>query len=616
MISPMVQSVWLVPCYALIGSVIATLWSPRLISRTGPRPAGYVNLVTTLIAFVHSFAALFEAWGNPPLTFSLTWFQAADLSINIDLKFSSITIAAMAVITGLNLLAQFYAIAYLEMDWGWARFYSVMGLFEAGLCALALCNSLFFSYFILEILTLSTYLLIGFWYNQSLVVTGARDAFLTKRVGDLILLVGVVALLPLTGTWNFDELRQWAVTGLESGAIQPTTLTLISLALIAGPLAKSAQLPLHLWLDEAQEGPLPASTLRNSIVVATGAWVLIQIQPIITLSPLTTLVLITIASATAIGGSLIAIAQIDVKRILSYSVSAYMGLAFIAIALGELKIAYLFLFLYAIAMALLMMSVGTIVLSNVTQNVKLLGGLWSRRPIPGIAFLTGTFCFVAVPPFGTFWALAPLATTLQTTHPLLLLLFLIVNGLTAFSLMRLFLLVWGGQPTQMTVRSAEGLWFMVLPVTILTGFILHIPQLLLALNMIPEVKDLTSIGAIGLILAGVAGAAGAVAIYANPKVSKPVEFPYPAVQNFFAYDLYTAQFYRATIVAAVDTISRCIDFIDRYLVDGLVNFLGLATLLSGQGLKYNVSGQVQSYALTIVLGVATIVLLILWSFIR
>ena len=157
---------------------------------------------------------------------------------------------------------------------------------------------------------------------------------------------------------------------------------------------------------------------------------------------------------------------------------------------------------------------------------------------------------------------------------------------------------------------------MVLPVTILTGFILHIPQLLLALNMVPTVKDLTSVGAIGLVLTGVAGAAGAIAIYANPKVSKPVEFPYPAVQNFFAYDLYTAQFYRGTIVAAVDIISRWIDFIDRYLVDGLVNFLGLATLLSGQGLKYNVSGQVQSYALTIVLGVATIVLLILWSFIR
>jgi NAD(P)H-quinone oxidoreductase subunit 5 len=616
MSSPMVQSVWLVPCYALIGSVIATLWSPRLISRTGPRPAGYVNLVTTLIAFLHSSAALFEAWGKPPLTVSLNWFQAAQLSINVDLKFSSITIAAMVVITGLNLLAQFYAIAYLEMDWGWARFYSVMGLFEAGLCALVLCNSLFFTYFILEILTLSTYLLIGFWYNQSLVVTGARDAFLTKRVGDLILLVGVVALLPLTGTWNFDELHQWALTGLESGTLQPTTLTLISLALIAGPLAKSAQLPLHLWLDEAQEGPLPASTLRNSIVVVTGAWVLIQIQPIIALSPLTTLVLITIASATAIAGSLIAIAQIDVKRILSYSVSAYMGLAFITIALGHLQTAYLFLFLYAIAMALLMMSIGTIVLSNVTQNVKLLGGLWSRRPIPGIAFLVGTFCLVAVPPFGTFWALAPLATDLQASHPLLLLLFLVVNGLTGFSLMRLFLLVWGGQPKQMTVRSPEGLWFMVLPVTILTGFILHVPQLMIALHVLPDLSQFTSLGAIGLLLTGIAGVAGALAVYGNPSVPKPVEFPYPGVQNFFAYDLYTAQFYRATIVATVDTISRCIDFIDRYLVDGLVNFLGLATLLSGQGLKYNVSGQAQSYALTIVLGIATIVLLILWPVIR
>jgi NAD(P)H-quinone oxidoreductase subunit 5 len=259
---------------------------------------------------------------------------------------------------------------------------------------------------------------------------------------------------------------------------------------------------------------------------------------------------------------------------------------------------------------------GTIVLSNITQNVKLLGGLWSRRPIPGIAFLVGSSCLVAVPPFGTFWALAPLATYLQSNHPLLLLLFLTVNGLTGFSLMRLFLLVWGGQPKQMTVRSPEGLWFMVLPVTILTGFILHVPQLLIALKVLPDLSNFTSLGAIGLLLAGIAGGAGAVAVYANPSIPKPVEFPYPAVQNFFAYDLYTAQFYRATIVATVDTISRCIDFIDRYLVDGLVNFLGLATLLSGQGLKYNVSGQVQSYALTIVLGVATIVVLIIWPLIR
>ncbi|MGA0198542.1 MAG: NAD(P)H-quinone oxidoreductase subunit F [Prochlorotrichaceae cyanobacterium] len=612
MSSPLVQSVWLVPCYALIGSVIASLWSPRLISQTGPRPAGYISLVATLIGFFHSLFALVEVWGQPPIAISLPWFHAAQLSINVDLKLSSVTIAAVVLITALNLLAQFYAVAYLEMDWGWARFYSVVGLFEAGLCALVLCNSLFFSYFILEILTLSTYLLIGFWYNQSLVITGARDAFLTKRVGDLILLVGVVALLPLTGTWNFDQLREWASSGLASGGVQPATLTLICLALMAGPLAKSAQFPLHLWLDEAQEGPLPASVLRNAVVVVTGAWVLIKVQPIIALSPTATLVLLSIASATAIGAALIAIAQIDIKRILSYAVSSYMGLAFITIAVGQLDTAYLLLFLYAVAMALLMMSIGTIVLSNVTQNVTQLGGLWGRRPIPGLAFLVGTFALVAVPPFGTFWALAPLATYLQSTHPLLLGLLLTVNALTSFSLIRLFLLVWGGQPTPMTIRSPEVLWFMVLPVTILTGVILHIPQLLISLHLQPDLGKMISPAAIGLCVTGILGAVGAIAVYGNSNISKPVQFPYPAVQNFFAYDLYTAQFYRATIVAAVDIISRFIDFIDRYIVDGLVNLLGLATLLSGQGLKYNVSGQVQSYAFTIIIGIGTIVLLILW----
>ena len=100
----------------------------------------------------------------------------------------------------------------MEMDWGWARLFSLMGLFEAGMCGLVLCNSLFFSYMILEVLTLGTYLLVGLWFNQSLVVTGARDAFLTKRVGDLFLLMGVVAILPLAGTWNFDELAVWAQT--------------------------------------------------------------------------------------------------------------------------------------------------------------------------------------------------------------------------------------------------------------------------------------------------------------------------------------------------------------------------------------------------------------------
>src|SRR5579883_203142 len=190
----LLQSIWLVPCYALAGAALSVLWFPSVTRLTGPRPAGYVNLVMTFLAFLHGLIALPATWNQPAHQLFFPWLNVANLELTLSLEASSLTIGATILITGLNLLAQIYAVGYMEMDWGWARFFSLLALFEAGMCALVLCNSLFFSYIILEILTLGTYLLVGLWFNQSLVVTGARDAFLTKRVGDLFLLMGVIAL--------------------------------------------------------------------------------------------------------------------------------------------------------------------------------------------------------------------------------------------------------------------------------------------------------------------------------------------------------------------------------------------------------------------------------------
>ena len=235
-------------------------------------------------------------------------------------------------------------------------------------------------------------------------VTGARDAFLTKRIGDLVLLMGVVALLPLAHTWNYDELAIWAA----STTIDPSVATLLCLSLIAGPLGKCAQFPLHLWLDEAMEGPIPATILRNTVVVSSGAWVLIKLQPIFALSPVADTVMVSIGAVTAVGASLIAIAQIDLKRSLSYSVSAYMGLIFIAVGTGHTQAALTLLLTYAVAMALLVMVVGGIIWNTVTQDLTQYGGLWSRRPVSGICYLVGCVSLVALPPFGGFWALGEL----------------------------------------------------------------------------------------------------------------------------------------------------------------------------------------------------------------
>ncbi|NJP10029.1 MAG: NAD(P)H-quinone oxidoreductase subunit F [Leptolyngbyaceae cyanobacterium RU_5_1] len=607
----LLQTVWLIPCYAIAGAVVSILWSPALIRRTGPRPAGYLNLCMTILAFVHSLIAFPIAWQHPAQQLSVPWLQVAGLDLTLPLDISAITVGASLLVTGLNMLAQVYAIGYLEMDWGWSRFFAFLSLFEAGMCSLAFCNSLFFGFMILEILTLGTYLLVGTWFNQSLVVTGARDAFLTKRVGDLFLLMGVLAIYPLAGTWDFDQLAQWA----ETATVDPTIATLVGLALLAGPMGKCAQFPLHLWLDEAMEGPLPSTILRNSVVVATGAWVLIKLQPVLALSPVVLTVMITIGAVTAVGGTLIAIAQIDVKRALSYSVSAYMGLVFIAVGTGQTNAALLLILSHALAQGVLVTSTGSIVLNSITQDLTQLGGLGRRRPMSALCYLVGVAGLIGLPPLGGFWALLKLADGLWATHPWLVPVLLLVNGLTAFSMVREFGLIFAGSPKPMTERSPENFWLITLPMMVLMGLTLHLPLILQSLALLPSWATLNQEMAILLLWSSLTGIGIGAVVYVGQNISKPIQLPWKPLQTLFAYDLYTPQLYRSSIVFCVDWASRITDWFDRQIVDGAVNLVGLASLFSGEALKYSNSGQGQFYILTIALGLAAIALSMSWPLI-
>lgn len=609
MIQFLAETAWLVPLYPVIGIMLSLPWSPGIIRRTGPRPAGYINLLTTTLGLLHGILIFSAVWHHPPQYLSLPWLEVAGLQLTIPLEVSALTIGATIVVMGLNFLAQVYAIGYLEMDWGWARFFSFLALFEAGMCALVLCNSLFFSYILLEILTLGTYLLVGFWLNQSLVITGARDAFLTKRVGDLFLLMGVLALYPLAGTWDFSQLAEWAKTA----ELAPATATLLGLALIAGPMGKCAQFPLHLWLDEAMEGPAPSTILRNSVVVATGAWVLIKLEPVLALSPVALTTMMVIGAVTAIGGSLISIAQIDIKRSLSYTVSAYMGLIFIAVATQHTEAALLLVLSHALAQGLLTMSAGSIILNTITQDLTQMGGLWSRRPISGLSFLVGVAGLVGLPPLGGFWALLKLADGLWESHPWLLGVLLLVNGLTAFSMMREFGLIFAGPTSPMTVRSPENIWLITLPMTILMGLTLHLPLVLQVTGLLPSWASLDKNVALLLLSSSSMGCLAGGLVYTIRLLPQPVQLPIPALQNWFANDMYTPQLYRSTIVFGVASLSRLADWFDRFIIDGIVNLVGFVSLISGEALRYSTSGQGQFYLFTITLASIALALITGWT---
>lgn len=607
----LLQTSWFIPFYGLIGALLTLPWAMGIVRRTGPRPAAYFNFLLTIVALIHGGIAFRTSWNREPIELAWHWLQAADLDLLFTLDISPLSLGAMELVTGLSFLAQLFALGYLERDWSLARFFALMGFFEAAISGIAISDSLFLSYGLLELLTLSTYLLVGFWYAQPLVVTAARDAFLTKRVGDVFLLMGVVALSSYGTGLSFSELERWS----ETAALPPLQATLLGLALIAGPIGKCAQFPLHLWLDEAMEGPNPASIMRNSVVVAAGAYILIKLQPVVTLSPVVSNVLIAIGIVTAIGGSLVAIAQIDFKRALSHSTSAFLGLVFIAVGQQAVDVALLLLFSHAVAKALQFMSVGSIIATTSNQDMREMGGLWSRMPATTIAFAVGSLGLVAFLPLGSFWTFRRWVNGFWEAPVWLPLLLIFVNLLSAINFARVFNWVFLGEPHAKTRRAPEVPWPMAVPIVSLVIVVLSLPLLLQQWQLLvtwaaPLLADGTWLNHYAMPLIAVSGGLG---FWIGFQIPCPpvgdIRGKLNPLQDLLAYDFYIDRVYRVTVVALVSLGSRAVSWVDRYIVDGLVNAVGFVALISGQSLRYSASGQSQFYVVTILVGVATLLVL-------
>ena len=607
-----IQLVWMVPLYGLSGMVLSLPWAAGWFRRNGPRPAAYLNLLVTLLAVIHGSLILQQVWVSGPHHLEFGWFAAADLDLRIGFDLSLTNLAALELVTGMSLLGQVYALGYLDKEWALARFYALVGFFEGALAGVVLSSSLFMSYFLLEMLTLSTYLLVGFWYAQPLVVTAARDAFLTKRVGDVLLLMGMVALSAWAGSMEFGDLYAWAADADASGALTPLAGTLLGLGLIAGPMGKCAQFPMHLWLDEAMEGPNPASILRNSVVVTAGALVLIKVMPLLRFSPLATTVLLVVGTISAVAGALVAIAQVDIKRAFSYSTTSYLGLVFIAIALQQPAIALLLLFAHGLAKALIFMSVGSIIATTNCQDLTELGGLGTRMPATTTAYLVGSAGLVGLLPLGCFWCFGLLLERFASEYPFFAAVLLLTNGLTAFNFIRVFRHVFMGPALPKTKRAPEVNWLMALPMVSLTVLVVLMPLLMARIDSVPGIASFSWPVALAVTASGLVGAVGGSLVPLNKFWSRSMTRSLRLLQDLLASDFYTDRIYRATIVAAVAGLARLSNWIDQTLVNGLVNGIGRLSLASAEGLKLGVSGQLQSYVLTVLAAILLLLASLQW----
>jgi len=590
------QTSWLIPLYGFTGMVLALPWAAGWFRRDAHRPAAYLNILLTLLAFVHGSLVLQDVMALGPATLHYPWLSVADLQLDISFSLSLTNVAALELITGLSLVSQIYSLGYMDKEWALARFFALLGFFEGAMSGVVLSDTLFQSYFLLEMLTLSTYLLVGFWYAQPLVITAARDAFLTKRVGDVLLLMGVVALAAYAGVMGFDDLYAWAA----EDKLSPLATTLIGLGLIAGPMGKCAQFPMHLWLDEAMEGPNPASILRNSVVVTCGAIVLLKVMPLLQHAPVTLVVLQVVGAISAIGGSLVSIAQVDIKRTLSYSTTAYLGLVFIAIALQVPVLALLILFSHAVSKALLSMSVGGVIAATNCQDITELGGLGGRMPATTTAFLVGGAGLVGLVPLGGFLCLAQSVELIGARSSGLVVIFLLTNALTALNLARVYRHVFLGQPLLKTRRAVEVNWQMAFPMVAMTVIVILTPIFLIRLESLEGLLAFP-LWAAGLVVgSGLIGVIAGTLLPLSKAWSRSINPVVRWLQDLLAFDFYTERFYRITIVNVVAGFSRLAYAFDRVVVDGLLHGMARFSLSSAESLKLSISGRSQTYVLTVV----------------
>ncbi|MEB3321484.1 MAG: proton-conducting transporter membrane subunit, partial [Synechococcaceae cyanobacterium] len=444
-----------------------------------------------------------------------------------------------------------------------------------------------------------TYLLVGFWYAQPLVVTAARDAFLTKRVGDVLLLMSVVALSAWAGSLEFTDLYAWE----PRADLSPLAGSLLGLGLIAGPMGKCAQFPMHLWLDEAMEGPNPASILRNSVVVTCGAVVLLKVMPLLRLSPVAIDVLLAVGTISAVGGALVAIAQVDLKRAFSYSTTSYLGLVFIAIALEKPALALLLLFAHGLAKALLFMGVGSIIATTNCQDLTELGGLGRRMPATTTAYLVAAAALTGLLPLGCFWCFGLLVEVLGASAPFFAVVVLLTNGLTVVNLTRVYRAVFLGVRHPKTRRAPEVNWLMALPMVSLTVLVLLTPLVMARIDPVPGLASFSPRTAGLVVASSLAGLATGCLVPLDRFWSRSTVQPLRTLQNLLAADFYTDRLYRATIVAFVARLAALVNGFDRVVVNGLVNGIGVGSLASAESLRLGVSGQLQTYVLTVVAAV-------------
>jgi NADH-quinone oxidoreductase subunit L len=581
------------------------------------KKTGLVPIVSTASAVATFVIALLLL--KTTATVSFPWATIGDFSIDIGIKLDRLSTGMMIVVTGIGMLVHIFSLAYMKDDEAKARYFTGLSLFMFSMTGIVLANNFIMTFIFWELVGLSSYLLIGHWYQKNSAADAAKKAFLANRVGDFGFMVGILMLWGITGALSFDGMAE-GVKAFQSAnaAIFTTTLSIALLCVFCGAVGKSAQLPLHVWLPDAMEGPTPVSALIHAAtMVAAGVYMLFRVQLSLDLPPevvsgfFSSTVIAWVGGITSLAAALMATQQDDIKKILAYSTLSQLGYMVMAVGLVAGEAGMFHLFTHAWFKALLFLGSGAVIYAcHHEQNIWKMGGLLKKMPITGLTFAIGTAALIAVPYVTSgFWSKEEILAAAYGGNKALFGIAVFVAFLTTFYMTRLFVVAFLGKPRDHGADHAHEVGpLMLLPLALLAVMAVVSGFAFISgpLNAYRPVHH-GHVGGHAIILGAsiaslVLGLIAGFALYKG-KEKDPVSIP--LFRNRFyvdsLYDNFIVRYFQ-------DAFSAIIGFFDEFLINGLiVGGLSRAAESLGNLFRKVQSGSLQGYAFVFGLGVILVV---------
>ncbi|AFY90806.1 NAD(P)H-quinone oxidoreductase subunit 5 [Chroococcidiopsis thermalis] len=452
------QYAWLIPVLPLVGAMLVGLGLISANQATNRlRQLNAVFVISLMgAATVLSFAILWsQIQGHAPYTRTLEWAAAGNFHLSMGYTIDHLTAMMLVVVTTVALLVMVYTDGYMAHDPGYVRFYSYLSLFGSSMLGLVVSPNIVQIYIFWELVGMCSYLLVGFWYDRKAAADACQKAFVVNRVGDFGLLLGILGLYWATNSFEFGEIGERLQTLVESGSISSFLAVVFAVLVFLGPVAKSAQFPLHVWLPDAMEGPTPISALIHAAtMVAAGVFLIARMYPLFEGIPAAMNVIAYTGAFTAFLGATIAITQNDIKKGLAYSTISQLGYMVMAMGLGAYGAGLFHLMTHAYFKAMLFLGSGSVIHGMETvvghdpvlaQDMRLMGGLRRYMPVTAITFLIGCLAISGIPPFAGFWSKDEILGAAFATNPLLWGVGYLTAGITAFYMFRMYFSTFEGK---------------------------------------------------------------------------------------------------------------------------------------------------------------------------